>query len=313
MKIVFLDRKSIGDDLDLNGFSVFGEVEMYDFSSPEEVPERVRDANIIIVNKVPVNEATIGEAKDLKLVCVTATGTNNLDKPYLDKRGIEWRNVAGYSTDCVAQHTFALLFYLYEHLPYYDNYVKDGNYANDSLFTHFSKGFHELKNKKYGIVGMGTIGRKVAEIASAFGCKVQYYSTTGLNHDQPYNEVSFDELLKSSDIISVHAPLTNETEGLFDEKAFRDMKNTAIFINVGRGAIVDEEALANAIDEGEIAGAGLDVLVQEPMSSKSPFLSMKNKNNILITPHIAWAGIETRERLMGIIYDQVNDFVRGGE
>jgi len=308
MKIVFLDRKTIGEDLDLSGFDRFGEIVMYDFSTPEEVPERVTDADIIILNKTLINEKTIGTAQKLKLVCVTATGTNNLDKDYLASRGIEWRNVAGYSTETVAQHTFSMLFYLLEHLAYYDEYVKSGKYAGDRLFTHFERSFHELNGKVWGIIGLGAIGHRVARIAEAFGCRVQYYSTSGKNHDAEIREVSFDELLATSDIVSIHAPLNSDTENLIDSSALSKMKSSAILLNLGRGPIVVEQDLADAIDNGIITGAGLDVLCVEPMAQSSPFLTMKKKENIIITPHIAWASIEARRRLMKIIEDQVAEF-----
>ncbi|MBQ3931391.1 MAG: hydroxyacid dehydrogenase, partial [Firmicutes bacterium] len=264
MNIVFLDRKSIGDDLDLSAFDKLGNVVMYDFSTPAEARERTRDADIIVLNKTPINEQTIGLADRLKLVCVTATGTNNLDKDYLDRRGIQWRNVAGYSTESVAQHTFALLLYVWEHLRYYDEYVKSGSYADDKLFTHFAQNFRELAGKTWGIIGLGTIGRRVAQIAEAFGCRVQYYSTSGRNHTDDYKEVDFGELLATSDIVSIHAPLNAQTEGLMDAAAFKQMKKTAVLINVGRGPIIVEKDLAEALRDGEIAGAGLDVLSVEP-------------------------------------------------
>ncbi len=311
MHIVFLDRMSIGSDLDLSEFSELGKVTMYDFSTPEEVPERAADADILIVNKIPVNEKTIGNAKKLKLVCVTATGTNNLDKEYLSERKIEWRNVAGYSTESVAQHTFALLFYLWEHLRYYDDYVKDGRYADDKLFTHYQNQFNELSGKTWGIIGLGNIGRRVAEIASAFGCKVRYYSTSGRNHTDDYEEVSLDELLGGSDIISIHAPLNEKTEGLINMDALRKMKSDAILLNLGRGQIVSENDLMQALNEGEIGAAGLDVLVEEPMSKQSPFLGYRDSDRLFITPHIGWASLEARTRLMSIIAGQVREYING--
>ncbi len=309
MKIVFLDRKSIGNDLDLSEFDALGEVVMYDFSTPAEALERTRDADIIVLNKTPINKDTIGQAERLKLVCVTATGTNNLDKDYLAQRGIEWRNVAGYSTQTVAQHTFALLFYVWEHLRYYDDYVKEGRYADDRLFTHYDNTFHELAGKTWGIIGLGTIGREVAGIASAFGCNVQYCSTSGKNHTEDYKEVSFDELLASSDIVSIHAPLNAQTEGLIDAAALSKMKKTAILINVGRGPIIVEKDLMEALRGGVIAAAGLDVLCEEPMSKASPFLGYRDSDRLFITPHIAWASIEARTRLMHIIADQIREFI----
>lgn len=224
MKFVFLDVKTIGDDIDLSRFDLFGEVVKYPFSTQQEVPERIQDADVIIVNKIQVNEASIGAARNLKLVCVTATGTNNLDKEYLDKRGIAWRNVAGYSTESVAQHTFAMLFYLLEHLRYYDDYVKDDHYTNDTIFTHFAQTFYELKGKIWGIIGLGNIGRRVAAIAEAFGAQVIYASPSGAAPQEGYHQVSLDTLLETSDIVSVHAPLNEHTEHLMNLNAFCKMK-----------------------------------------------------------------------------------------
>lgn len=308
MKIVFLDAKTIGDDIDLSGFDKIGEVIKYDFSTTNQACERTKDADVVIVNKVQINEKSIGEAKNLKLVCVTATGTNNLDKDYLDKRNIEWRNVAGYSTETVAQHTFALAFYLFEKLSYYDDYVKSEKYVNDISFTHFDRAFHELNGKTWGIIGLGNIGRRVAGIAKAFGCNVIYYSTSGRHDDTDYKRVDFDTLLKESDIISVHAPLNADTENLMNFEAFKKMKKSALFLNLGRGPIVVEKDLARALDEHEIEGAGLDVLCQEPMSSENPLVKIKDRTRLIITPHIAWASVEARTRLMEIILGQVKDF-----
>lgn len=308
MKIVFLDAKTIGEDIDLSGFDELGEVVKYGFLTAEEARERSKDADVLVLNKVQVNEQTIGAAKHLKLVCVTATGTNNLDKEYLAKQGIEWRNVAGYSTESVAQHTFAMLFYLLEKLPYYDNYVKSEKYVNDVSFTHFAKAFHELSGKTYGIIGLGNIGRRVADIAKAFGCHVIYYSTSGRNSQPGYERVSFDELLERSDIVSIHAPLDENTLGLMNQKAFAKMKSSAILLNVGRGTIINEADLAEALNNRTIAAAGLDVLSVEPMQPENPLRGIKDSERLLITPHIAWAGVEARMRLMDIILNQMKEF-----
>ncbi len=310
MKIVFLDRKSIGEDIDLAEYNKLGQVIIYDYSTDEQIPERVNDADIIVCNKMPINEQSVGKAKNLKLVCVTATGTNNLDKEYLEKRGIAWRNVAGYSTEAVAQHTFALLFYLLEHLSYYDNYVKSDKYVNDSMFTHFEKHFNELSGKKWGIIGLGNIGKRVADIATCFGADVSYYSTSGRNNNSDYLRVDFDTLLKESDVISIHAPLTDDTLGLIDKNALNKMKKTAILINVGRGPIIVEKDLAEALKCGQIAAAGLDVLDIEPMSENNPLRHIKDSEKLLITPHIAWAAVEARQRLMHIIAGQIEEFIQ---
>lgn len=313
MKIVFLDAKTIGEDIDLSGFDALGEVVKYGFSTEQEARERSKDADVLILNKVQVNEQTIGEADHLKLVCVTATGTNNLDKEYLDKRGIAWRNVAGYSTESVAQHTFAMLFYLLEKLPYYDDYVKSEKYVNDVSFTHFAKAFHELSGMTYGIIGLGNIGRRVADIAKAFGCHVIYYSTSGRNSQPGYERVSFDELLEQSDIVSIHAPLDENTLGLMNKEAFAKMKNSAILLNVGRGPIINELDLAETLNNKTIAAAGLDVLSVEPMQEDNPLRGIKDSERLLITPHIAWAGVEARNRLMGIILGQIKEFFKAHE
>ena len=308
MKIVFLDVKTIGEDLDLSGFDALGEVVKYGFSSPEEIPERVKDADVIVLNKPSINEQTIGTAKNLKLVCVTGTGTNHLDKEYLTQRGIAWRNVAGYSTESVSQHTFALLFYLIEKLHFYDSYIKEERYVNDTLFTHFSEHFNQICGKTWGIIGLGNIGRRVADIARAFGANVIYYSTSGKNDQEGYSRVDLDTLLKNSDIISVHAPLNADTEGLMNKAAFAKMKSNAIFLNLGRGAIVAEQDLADALTQHQIAGAGLDVLCKEPMSPDNPLLNIKDSNRLIITPHIAWASVEARTNLMNIIVGQIKEF-----
>ena len=309
MKLVFLDTKTIGEDIDLSAYDALGEVVKYGFSTLEEIPERVKDADVLIVNKIAINEQTIGTAKNLKLVCVTATGTNNLDKEYLKKRGIAWRNVAGYSTESVTQHTFALLFYLLEKIRYYDDYVKDEKYINDTVFTHFAEHFNEVNGKTWGIIGLGTIGRRVADIAKAFGARVIYYSASGSPAQEGYEQVDFETLLTTSDIVSVHAPLNEYTKDLMDREAFAKMKKTAIFVNLGRGPIVVEQDLYEALETGEIAAAGLDVLCEEPMSETNPLAKIKDSKKLIITPHIAWASVEARNRLMQIIAGQIREFL----
>ena len=311
MKVVFLDAKTIGEDIDLSGYDSLGTVVKYGFSTAEEARERTKDADVIVLNKVEINETSIGEADHLKLVCVTATGTNNLDKEYLKQRGIAWRNVAGYSTETVAQHTFALLFYLMEKLRYYDDYVKTEKYVEDVTFTHFENIFHELSGKTWGIIGLGNIGQRVADIAKLFGCHVIYYSTSGKNTKPGYERVSLEELLRSSDIVSVHAPLDENTRGLMNRKTFALMKREAIFLNLGRGPIVVEQDLADALNEGTIAAAGLDVLGREPIEADNPLLRIKDSTRLIITPHVAWGTIEARTRLMDEVYENIAAFIKG--
>lgn len=312
MKIVFLDKKTIGDDIDYSEFDTLGEVASYDYSIPEEIPERVRDADVIIVNMVPVNEYTVRTAKRLKLVCVAATGTDNLDKEYLAGRGISWRNVAGYSSDSVAQHTFAMLFYLMEHLRWYDDYVRNGQYIGDYMFSHMSAGFHRIAGRTWGIIGLGAIGRRVAEIARAFGADVIYCSVSGAPKQDGYLQVPLETLLRESDIVSVHVPLNTRTVGLIGGGQFRLMKPDAVFLNLSRGAVVVEKALVEALNTGKIAAAGLDVIQEEPMSAFSPLLGVEDKNRLLITPHIGWASVETRMELLRIVAGQIKAFFAAG-
>ena len=195
-----------------------------------------------------------------------------------------------------------------EKLSYYDAYVKEERYVNDTIFTHFAEHFHQIYGKTWGIIGLGNIGRRVADIAKAFGAKVIYYSTSGRNNQEGYDRVDLDTLLSTSDIVSVHAPLTPETDKLMNKEAFAKMKPNAIFLNVGRGAIVDEQALADALNENRIAAAGLDVLSVEPMQPDNPLISIKDSKKLIITPHIAWASVEARTNLMNIIVGQIKEF-----
>lgn len=309
MEIVFLETISLGNDIDLSRFDELGHVTKYTDTPIELVPERVKNADVVVINKIPMNEKTLALASHLKLVAVTATGMDNIDRVYTDSRGIVSANVAGYSTEAVAQHTFALMFYIVHKLAYYDSYVKSGKYCTSVQFSHFEEKFFELQGKTWGIVGMGAIGRRVAGHAKEFGCDVIYYSTSGKNGDQPYERVDFDELLKRSDILSVHAPLTPDTKQLFNKAAFEKMKTSAIFINAARGAIVDEESLAWALENDEIAGAALDVLAKEPMRKDNPLLRIQDSRKLIITPHIAWAPKETRERLMDGVYENIKAIV----
>ena len=311
MKIVILEADSLGEDMVFTPFHKLGDVVIYPASTEEDMPERVKDADVIIANKIPICERTIRKAKNLKLVCVTATGINNLDLDYLKSRGIAAYNVAGYSTNAVAQHTFALLFYVMEKLNYYDQYVKSGEYARGSEFSHFGQSFCELDQKTWGIIGLGAIGRKVAQIASVFGCKVICYSASGSKYDSPYEQVDFDELLSRSDILSVHAPLNAYTENLMTLDAFKKMKKSAIFINVARGAIVNEADLYTALSEDIIAGAALDVVCKEPMDPGNPLLKIQDSNKLIITPHIAWAAKETRFRVVDEVAKNIKGFFNG--
>ena len=309
MKLVVTDGATLsGGGVSLDIFSQFGEVQIYDLTAPEQLAKRVSDADGILCNKTPIPAELFDRCPKLRYVGECATGYNNIDIAAAKAHGVTVCNVAGYSTDAVAQHTFAMLFYLLEKMRYYDDYVKEERYVSDRIFTHFAEHFHELASMRFGIIGLGNIGRKVAQIASAFGADVVYYSASHQPPQEGYHQVDLDTLLATSDIISIHAPLTVHTQGLINSAALEKMKPSAILLNLGRGPIVVETDLANALKKGTIAAAGLDVLSQEPMTDDNPLLSIKDSKKLLITPHVAWAAIEARTRLMEIIYGQIKDF-----
>ena len=311
MKIVILEANSLGADVDLSAFEKLGEVVVYGQSNMQDTPEKIKDADIIVVNKVPMNEQTLAGAENLKMIALTATGYNIVDKAYTDSRKIAVANVSGYSTDSVAQHTFALALYLVNQLAYYDRYVKSGEYVKSDIFSHFDKKIFELAGKTWGIVGLGAIGRKVAEIAKSFGCRVIYYSTSGKNHNTEYTSVDLDTLLSTSDMISLHAPLNAATENFMNLEKFEKMKSTAILINVARGPVVNEKDLVTALKEGMIAGAGLDVISVEPMKSDNPLLEIQDSGKLIVTPHIAWATGEARQRVADETYLNIEAFLKG--
>ena len=304
MKIVFLDAATMGD-VSFEPFERLGEFVSYPMSTPEQARERVADADVLMINKVLVNKELIDAAPDLKLVCVAATGVNNIDVDYAASKGIPVRNVAGYSTDSVAQSTFMHILSLAGGAPYFDESVKSGSYSRSGMFTDPNWNWTELSGKTIGIIGMGNIGRKVAAIAQAFGMDVCYYSTSGTAHCKDYPCLSLDELLKVSDVVSVHAPLNERTFNLLGTKEFAMMKPTAYVVNAGRGAIIVEKDLADAVDNGVIAGAGIDVFVQEPIPEDHPYLKMKHPERMRLAPHVAWASVEARKRLVAMMADNV--------
>ena len=309
-KIVLLDGKTLGG-LDYNKLREFGEVIYYDTTKNDEVIDRIRDANIILTNKVVLNRENLKYAKNLEIICETATGYNNIDIDYAKKHKIAVTNVAGYSTDSVVQHTFATLLSLVNKISYYNSFINSGQYYESGLFTNLQNEFYELKGKTFGIIGLGEIGRGVAKIAKAFGMNVIYYSTTGKNNNSDYNRVELDELFKLSDFISIHAPLSSSTEGLINYNNLCKMKKTAILINMGRGPIVVEEDIAKAINNNIIYGAILDVFEKEPLNINSPLLKIKEKDRIILTPHVGWASVEARQRLFNNVIDNIKAFYSG--
>lgn len=309
-KIVVLDAITLGN-VDFDKLREFGEVILYDKTKAEDVEERIKDASIILTNKVVLNKDNLKDAEKLEIICETATGFNNIDVEYAKSKNIAVTNVAGYSTPTVAQHTFATLLHLYDKIGYYDEFVKSGEYSKSGMFTNLDRPFNDIEGKTWGIIGLGNIGKRVAKIAEAFGAKVVYYSTSGKNNNSDYKRVELDELLSESDIISIHSPLNKNTEGLFNYDNLKKMKKTSVLINMGRGPIVVEEDLAKAIDENIISGAALDVFSVEPMPENSPLLKIKNKEKIVMTPHIAWASIEARERLFNDLIENIKAFYKG--
>ncbi len=298
MKIVFLDSATLGQDVSLEPIASLGELVCYESTKPEDVFERISDCEVLIVNKIKVGKPQIDAAPKLRLICEAATGVNNIDVSYAESSGITVRNVAAYSTESVVQTTFMHLLTLIQGHGYYDCFVKDGRYSRSGSFTCMDMAFSELDGKDMGIIGLGTIGGRVAKVAEAFGMKVSYYSTSGTSHSSEYPSLPLDELMAQSDVISVHAPLNSRTDGLIGYRELSLMKRSAYILNMGRGGIVVEADLARAMDEGLLAGAGLDVFGAEPLPSDHPFLRMAHPERLSLTPHIAWASVEARKRLV---------------
>lgn len=304
MKMVFLDAATMGD-VSFAPLERLGSLVCYDSSTPQEALERVSDCDVLIVNKVRVTPELIDAAHDLKLICETATGVNNIDIEYAAKKGIPVRNVAGYSTPTVAQATFMHILSLVGSAPYFDDAVKSGRYSASGMFTDVSVNWWELAGKTIGIIGMGNIGRKVARIAEAFGMNVCYFSTSGTSHCKDYPSLPLEQLLAQSDIVSVHAPLNERTDALIGEKELAMMKSSAYIVNMGRGGIVVEEALVKAVDEGVIAGAALDVFSVEPLPEDSCYLKARHPERFRFAPHVAWASEEARARLLGMVAENI--------
>lgn len=312
LNIVFMEAQSLGEDVDLSVFSKLGNVTIYETDHPEKNKDRIKDADILVMNKILMNEELLKYAPNLKLICVTATGTDCIDLEYTAKRGIAVSNVVAYSTESVVQHTFALLFYLWEKSRFYDEYVKEGEYSKAEGFGCYPEKFHELEGKTWGIVGLGNIGRRVAEVAAVFGCRVIFYSPSGNKRDDvPYEQVTLPQLLEQSDILSIHAPLTKDTKELICKDTLSQMKKTAVLINVGRGGIVNDEDLTKALEDGIIGAAGLDALNQEPMPLDNPLYRIQDSKKLYITPHIAWATVESRRRCVEEVYKNIESFFQG--
>jgi lactate dehydrogenase-like 2-hydroxyacid dehydrogenase len=308
MKIVFLDTRTMGEVSNMDLISSLGEVLFYPVIKASETLERLQGAEIAITCKVIIDKPLMQKLPDLKLICIAATGTNNIDLEYAKKAGIAVKNVTDYSTNSVAQSVFALILALLNKTAYYDNYVRSGKYSENDMFTHIGKPVYELFGKKFGIIGLGAIGKRVAQIAEAFGCKICFYSTSGKNLNTRYEQLALDDLLISADIISIHCPLNEVTRNLIGYDKIKLMKSTALLVNTSRGGIVDEIVLARALDENCIAGAGFDVFSKEPIEPLNPLLHIKDKEKIIFSPHNAWTSVEARELLIKRISANIKEY-----
>ena len=307
MKIAILDRATLGFDINMSIFETLGEVISYDITLPNETISRVKDVDIVITNKVVISKE-IMDASNLKLICISATGTNNVDLVYAKEKGIEVKNIAGYSTSSVVQVSFAMIFHFIQKLDYYKKYVDEQNWQKSKIFTHIDKPFFELDGKKVGIIGLGDIGRNFAKKAKAFDCEVVYFSTSGKNSNSEYKRVELDELLSTCDIISIHCPLNENTKDLLNYENMKNIKDSSILLNLGRGGIINETDLAKIIDEKEIY-CGIDVVSVEPILEDNPLLKVKNKHQLLLTPHIGWASVEARNRLVQMVANNIKEFI----
>lgn len=311
MKIVMLDCGTMGSDMSFSSIEKLGEAVAYHNTEPSQIAQRIKDADVVVVNKVCLTGGILKSAHNLKLICVFAIGYNNIDIEYCKKHNIRVRNVPGYCVGSVCQHTFALLFSLIENIRYYDDFVKNGSYSKSGLANHLGRRFFEIEGKKWGIIGMGAIGRAVADCATAFGAHVSYSSISGAAREEKYENIPLDTLLSQSDIITVHAPLNEKTMHLIGERELSLMKKTAVIINVGRGAVIDEDALSDALNNGIITGAALDVYSEEPPSEGQAILNVKDKEKIVYTPHIAWASVQARERCIEMTAQNIQAFIKG--
>jgi len=309
-KIAILDAKTLGTPTNIDKFSNYGAVVSYETTAPANTINNIGNAEIAITNKVVINKEVMKKCPNLKLICISAIGMNNVDLEAAQEFGIEVKNAVGYSSHSVAQHTIASILQLFHQLSYYDKYVKSGDYTTSDIFTHYGPSILEIHNKSFGIIGLGNIGKTVAKIAKGFDANIAYYSTSGKNNTSEYRQLSLDDLLHTSDIISIHAPLNENTKNLISVKQFSMMKPTSILVNVGRGGIVDEIALAKAIDNHEIGGACIDVFEQEPIHANNPLLNVKYPERLVLTPHNAWASIEARTKLVDIVCENIENYLK---
>ena len=306
MKTVILDGKTLGDDINLD---IFGEdTEIYGTTEPCDVAERIGDAEVVIINKIKLGEQNLADAKNLKLICVAATGYDNIDTAYCKKKGIAVCNVVGYSTQSVAQLTISMALSLVMHQKEYNEFVKSGEYTKSGVANRLVPTYYEVAGKTWGIVGLGNIGKQVAKVAEAMGCKALAFKRTPSDE---YEMATLSEIMEQSDIISVHLPASAETNGIISREMISKMKKNAILVNVARGVVTDEEALCDAVLDGKIAGLGIDVYSKEPFSEDHPMNRIKDMDNVILTPHIAWGAYESRVRCLDEIRKNIESFSRG--
>lgn len=308
MKIAMLDVATLNDDLDLSAFDAFGTVYRYPLTAPDQVAERAAGCDVLILNKVKINAATLPYPDTVKLICVTATGVDNIDLDFCRAQGIAVCNVSGYSTDSVAQLTVAMVLSLANHLPAFQRFVNSGEYTASGRPNHLTPAFCELRGKTWGILGYGSIGSQVAAVAEAFGCRVLVCKRSPL----PNREVTdVDTLCEQSDILTIHVPLTDETRSIINRERLAKMKPSAILVNVARGAVTDEGALTEAVENGRLGGLGVDVYSTEPMPADHPFRRILGRDNVCFTPHMAWGAYEARVRCMQEVAENIRAFQRG--
>ena len=308
MKIVILDKDTLGADADLSPIRNLGDCTEYGTTDPSLVAERVADAEVVVTNKIKLNEETLDACKNVKLICVAATGFDNIDTEFCKERGIALCNVPGYSTDSVAQVTLSMALELVTHLSTYRNFVHSGNYSESGIANKLSPVYHELSSMVGGVIGGGAIGTKVAEIAKAFGCKV-LVCRRKQEGDFPLADI--DTICEQADIISVHLPLSDSTRGILNRERIGKCKKTAIIINTARGAVADEEALADAIKEKRIGGLGVDVYSKEPFPAEHPYTDILGYDNVCLTPHMGWGSFEARNRCVVKIAENIGSFYKG--
>ena len=307
MEIVFLDEYSLGGN-DLSQIKALGDYTGYDRTTPEQVLERCQGVDVIITNKVYISRQTMEQLPDLKLIAISATGINNVDLDAAAELGIEVKNVSGYSTYSVAEATLCHALSLLKNSPYYDHYFKSGAYAATADIFHFGRPISMLRGKNWGIIGLGSIGRQVATLAKAFGCNVAYYSTSGVAREEEYKQMELSDMLAWADVVSIHCPLNSRTAGLIDTAELEQMKQSAIIINVARGGIISEQALADALNNNAIAGAALDVFSSEPLPS-SPLYNLNDPYKLIASPHTAWAADDAVEKLIEGVYNNIKNFL----